>query len=136
MATAVPPGHAGGLTRLTPQRPDWSCSTISLAGAERTPELDLIAQSVDAATARLRFLRLAFGDPAGRQVGRGEIASILRGVETASRVRYDWAAPDDPPRVVAKAAFLLLMCLESALPYGGSLMILAWLVYAIDALRR
>lgn len=94
---------------------------LMLAGLERTPELDLVIQSVEGASARLRFLRLAFGAPRGRDVGEGEVASLLAGIEKTSRFAYRWAVPGDVPREEAKAAFLLLLCCESALPLGGAL---------------
>lgn len=90
-----------------------------LSGVERTPELDLVAESVEGATARIRFFRVAFGAPNGRSIGRSEILSILRGLEKTSRLAFDWAPEGEHPREQVKAAFLLIQCLESALPLGG-----------------
>jgi histidine phosphotransferase ChpT len=94
---------------------------LLLSGAERTPELDLIAQSVDGANARLRFFRIAFGAANGRVVGQREIVGLLRGLEKTSRYTYDWTPPGDHPREEVKAVFLLIQCIESALPMGGRL---------------
>lgn len=96
---------------------------LLLSGAERTPELDLIAQSVEGGMARIRFFRLAFGAPNGRTVGRNEVAAILRGIEKTSRLVFDWTPMGDHPREEVKAVFLLLQCLETALPMGGHLRI-------------
>lgn len=93
---------------------------LVLSGLPRSPELDLLSESVEGAVARLRFFRLAFGAPRGRAVGRSEVESILRGIERTSRLTYAWTASGDLPREEVKAAFLLLLCLESALPLGGS----------------
>lgn len=92
---------------------------LLLSGAQRTPELDLIAQSVEGANARLRFFRLAFGAANGRVVGQREITGLLRGLEKTSRFTYEWSPPGDHPREEVKAVFLLIQCVESALPMGG-----------------
>lgn len=93
---------------------------LLLSGLPPSPELDLLGESVEGALARLKFFRLAFGAPRGRAVGRSEVESILRGIEKTSRLAYVWTASGDLPREEVKAAFLLLLCLESALPLGGS----------------
>ena len=107
---------------------------LLLSGAERTPELDLIAESVEGANARIRSFRLAFGASRGRAAGGKEIASILRGLEKTSRLSYDWAPPADHPREEVKAVFLLMQCMESALPMGGRIRVArdgpAWIVEA------
>lgn len=94
---------------------------LLLSGAERTPETELIAESVESANARIRLFRLAFG-AAGRQpVGPSEILGTLRGLERGSRLSYDWGPTGDHPREEVKAVFLALLCLESAMPLGGSI---------------
>jgi histidine phosphotransferase ChpT len=90
-----------------------------LSGMARTPELELIAESVEGANARIRYFRLAYGAPKGRAVGEKEIAAILQGLEKTSRLSYDWAVPGDHPREEIKAVFLLMQCMEAALPMGG-----------------
>lgn len=79
-----------------------------LSGVERTPELDLVAQSVEGASARVRFFRLAFGAPNGRAVGRTEIVATLKGFEKTSRLTFDWTPPGDHPRDQVRAVFLLI----------------------------
>lgn len=107
---------------------------LLLSGAERTPEIDLIADSVEGASARIRFFRLAFGAPGGKAIGRKEILSILRGIEKNSRLVFDWSSPGDHPREQVKAIFLLLQCLETALPIGGRIRVAesggTWIVEA------
>jgi histidine phosphotransferase ChpT len=94
---------------------------LVLSGTERSPEIDLISESVESANARLRFFRLAYG-AAGRQpVGQGEVVRILSALGRGSRYTYEWAVEYDLPREEVKAAFLLLQCLETALPLGGRL---------------
>ena len=84
------------------------------------PEVALIAESVAQANARIRFFRLSFGvADAGQRIGRAEVAGILADLTRGGRLAIDWSSPPDLPRAEAKLAFLLLMCLESALPFGG-----------------
>ena len=84
------------------------------------PELTLINDSVLQANARIRFYRIAFGVSApGQQIGRAEILSILSDMIAGSRLQVEWHIPPELPRVDAKLAFLILLCLETALPYGG-----------------
>lgn len=92
---------------------------VSMAGGT-SPELALVADSVAGANARLRFFRVAFGHaPADQGIGCGEIMSIVADQYRTSRLRIDWLAVADCRRREAKAAFLALMCLETALPFGG-----------------
>ncbi|TNC51215.1 histidine phosphotransferase [Rubellimicrobium rubrum] len=92
---------------------------LALAGLETSPEMQLIAQSVESANARLRFFRLAFG-LAGRQgIGSAEVTRILAALSRTGRIVYDWSVTGDVPRDEVKAVFLLLQCLESAMPTGG-----------------
>lgn len=95
------------------------------------PELALIAESVASANARIRFFRIAFGlSSADQRIGRPEVTSVLADLTRGSRLAIDWDGPADLPRSEVKLAFLLLMCLETALPYGGEITVsatgLAW----------
>lgn len=89
-----------------------------LTRVERTPEIDVIAESVEAATACVRFFRLAFGTQGGRMVGRTEITTLLRGIEKSLRLAFDRTPAGEQPRERVKAVFLLLQCMESAIPMG------------------
>ena len=57
-----------------------------------SPEMTLIEESVANASARIRFLRIAFGMAGGQSLGQAEIRSVLDDMGRAGRVRYDWAA--------------------------------------------
>ncbi len=93
---------------------------MGLAGAPSSPELDLVRESVESANARIRFFRLAYGAaPEGAVAGRAEVVATLRAVSRAGRLSYDWEVAGDPPRAEVRAVFLLLQCLESAMPMGG-----------------
>lgn len=94
---------------------------LVISGAERSPEMDLIAESVDSANARLRFFRLAYGAAGPQPIGRAEVIRTLADLARGGRTSYDWTAPGDHPRVEVRAVFLLLQCLEAAMPLGGHL---------------
>lgn len=93
---------------------------LSMTGLGDLPEATLIRESVDAASARLRFFRVAFGmaDPEGR-LSRSEIATLLDEIYAGGRLMVLWHVPGDMDRRDARMAFLALMCMEAALPRGG-----------------
>lgn len=93
---------------------------LALTGAAAGPELALIGESVRAASARIRFFRIAFGAAApGQRIGRAEVLAVLDDLAAGGRIRHDWQGPADLARGEVKLAFLALLCLETALPFGG-----------------
>jgi histidine phosphotransferase ChpT len=102
----------------------------------KSPEVALIAQSVAHANARIRFFRLAYGAVGieARQ-NLAEVRSILSDLTQGSRLSIEWATSADLSRAGVKAAFLLIQCLESAMPYGGKIMVSEkddrWLIEAL-----
>ena len=97
---------------------------LTMSGAGEGAELALISESVDNANARIRFFRIAFGMASeGQAVGRAEVLAILTDLYRGSRLKVHWGPADDCPRREVKVAFLLLQCLESAMPYGGQIRI-------------
>lgn len=93
-------------------------------GQPQTPELQLIAQSVQNATARVKFFRIAFGKAsATQQVNMGEAYAILQDLSAGGRIAYTLEADIDPDRAGLQSAFLGALCLETALPYGGQIAI-------------
>jgi histidine phosphotransferase ChpT len=98
---------------------------LSLEGGAQRPEVALIAQSVAAANARIRFLRVAFGVAGDEQrLGRPEVLGLLRDWTDGGRLTVDWLVTGDHARRAVRRAFLALMCAESALPYGGTVSLL------------
>lgn len=84
------------------------------------PELALVAESVAHTSARLRYYRIAYGVAgAGQSLGGTEIRLILADSTAGGRLKVDWAVAGDQPRAEVKVAFLLLQCVETALPRGG-----------------
>lgn len=94
---------------------------LIMDGMARGPEMALIAESVANANARIRFFRIGFGASSPDQrIGRSEILSILADLTKGGRLAIEWNGPSDQSRREVKVAFLLLMCLETAMAYGGS----------------
>lgn len=97
---------------------------IALSHVDKSPELALITQSVSSATARIRFFRVAFGLADGGQwLARAEVISILSGMAPGGRVTFEWLVGADLPRCRVKLAFLAMLCLETALPWGGHIVV-------------
>lgn len=97
---------------------------LGLSGVADSPEMALVSESVGNATAKVRLLRLTFGDATADQVvSRGEILSILTAVSSGGRLNYNWDVAEDPPRLDVRVALLAVMCTETALPLGGDIQI-------------
>lgn len=97
---------------------------LMLEGQQPGPEIALIAESVANASARLRFFRIGFGASGDEQrLGRPEVLGLLADLTRGGRLRIDLVAPADLPRREVKLAFLLIMCLETAMAYGGTITI-------------
>lgn len=95
---------------------------VQMTGAVAGPEMDLIAQSVAQANARIRLFRLAFGAAGDGPVPLREVRDILRGMTEGTKLTIDWQ-PETATRREVKIAFLLLQCLETAMPYGGRIVV-------------
>jgi len=93
---------------------------LEMAGAAPGPELNLIAESVGNAQARIRFFRIAYGLSGDQTMGAAEIAPILDSLNAASRVKLHWAPTGALPRAEIRMAFLAFQCCDSAMPLGGT----------------
>lgn len=95
---------------------------LNMSGAPKSPEMSLISESVENATARIRLFRVAFGAaPPGQAISRNELAEVLTGLTRGGRLSIVWQAEGDVPRQEVKLAFLCILCLESAIPWGGKI---------------
>lgn len=93
---------------------------LALTAPTTGAEMTLIAESVVAANARIRFFRIAFGQAsAGQNIGVTELLSITDDLTRGSRTRIHWSGSAPIGREAAKAIFLALLCLETAMPWGG-----------------
>ncbi|MEO0391403.1 MAG: histidine phosphotransferase family protein [Pseudomonadota bacterium] len=82
-------------------------------------ELELISESVENASARIRFFRVAYGAAGMQEMGRAEISAILEDYTSGGRLSVAWGPLDAQTRQEVQLAFLTLQCLETAMPYGG-----------------
>ena len=97
---------------------------LSMSGAAASPEMSLITESVENANARIRFFRIAYGAAAaGSVLGRGEIVEILQGLSKGGRQSIQWQIAAPIERRLVKLGLLCLQCLESALPWGGRILV-------------
>lgn len=97
---------------------------LTMANGAPGAEMDLISESVVNATARLRFFRIAFGAAADHQlIPRSEVLSVLAAASPSGRHSYLWEPREDLPRTELRVAFLVIQCLETALPHGGDIQI-------------
>ena len=98
---------------------------MELAGHRGGPEMALIGQSVARAKARVQFLRVAFGAAgADSRIAGAELAGIVGDQFAGSRLTVHWPALREVARAEAKLALLLLMCVESAAPFGGEITVM------------
>ncbi len=93
---------------------------LALTAPSEGPELALIGESVTNARRRIKRFRIAFGAaPFGAVVSSGDIADLVAPGPDGRRFSVHWPVDGDLPRHEAKLVLLALMCLESALPWGG-----------------
>ena len=96
---------------------------MSLTGSgDSSAEMALIADSVQNASARIRFFRVAFGAaPAAQRFPRREVLKILSDIAAGGRISYDWRPDGDATRADVRACFLLFLCFETAMIHGGDI---------------
>lgn len=93
---------------------------LSMGGPLDSPEMSLISDSVTNASARIKFFRVAFGVASPEQVlGTPEVKAVAEGHYAEGRLSAEWQATGDVARADVQAAFLSMLCIESALPLGG-----------------
>ena len=87
------------------------------------PELDLVADSVANASAKINYFRIAFGDSAAESELRAAVVSKTIGdMFNATRLKTDIEIIGEAvPRPDTKLLLLVLLCLDAALPLGGML---------------
>lgn len=94
--------------------------TDAFSDLSDSPEMQLISQSVTAAQARIRVFRLAFGMARhSHNIDSLKTTAILRDIQIFSRLQIEADLPDNLSHAEMKMILLALMCLESAMPWGG-----------------
>lgn len=85
-----------------------------------SPEMQLIADAITNATARLNMFRVAFGGgEADRILSRPEIARVFDALSRGGRIELAWLPDGESTRAEGKRVFLAMLCVEAALPMGG-----------------
>ncbi len=85
-------------------------------------EMDLVTESVENATARIRFFRLAFGGAEdGQTVPAREVGAIAGDPQRGSRVALSWRIEGSLSRREGKLLLLLISCVESAAATGAQM---------------
>lgn len=97
---------------------------LDLTGGVQGPEMDLIADSVGNAGARIRFFRVAYGAAGEQIMGRPEVVSVLEDLNRGGRLNVMWGPLEGQSRGEVRLAFLALQCVETAMPYGGDVRIM------------
>lgn len=96
--------------------------TLSGGNTAAGPEMALIQDSCDNASARIRFFRIAFGAAGeGQALAASEIRATFEALTRTGRITADWQIADRVPRHEVQLAFLAYLCAESALPLGGTI---------------
>jgi histidine phosphotransferase ChpT len=98
---------------------------LEMTGTAPGPEFQLISDSAQGASAKLRFFRIAFGAPGEQMVPGSDITTTLKEMAHEGRVSYVWRPEGAQPRSDVKLAFLSILCLEAALPRGGEIEVAA-----------
>ncbi|WP_273503013.1 histidine phosphotransferase family protein [Paracoccus sphaerophysae] len=93
-------------------------------GISKSPELALITESVRAARARVRFFRTAFGHASPDQrVAVSEIGQLMADFTAGGRLTVELDGSGDVSRPEARMILLALMCMDSAMPWGGRVLV-------------
>jgi len=96
---------------------------LGMTGAANSPELSLIQESVDNASVRIRFFRLAFGAASQEAVAAKEVRKILHDYSATGKLTITYLPDEDVTRADVRCVFLAQQCVESAMPYGGEISI-------------
>jgi histidine phosphotransferase ChpT len=95
---------------------------LNMSGASPVgPEMQLICDSVKSVSARIRFFRIAFDAASDDPVVRNDVTSILTEMFDGGRLAVQWGPVDIQTRKAVRCAFLTILCLETAMPFGGQI---------------
>ena len=88
---------------------------LELTGLGDTPEVTLLSDSVNSATARIEFFRIAYGPANPETMFSAPIAQKTLAKNFAERkISIRWTPVSDCPRPIAKLMFLLIQATETA----------------------
>lgn len=98
---------------------------LELSGQTQTIEMDLISQSVNAANARLKYLRIAFGSTGNQdEICTTDVTHLLHQVYNQSRIKLNCNLAGNTTQKQAKMICLFTLCLENLLPGGGDIAVI------------
>ncbi|WP_312529390.1 histidine phosphotransferase family protein [Paracoccus sp. (in: a-proteobacteria)] len=93
-------------------------------GIQRSSEVQLISDSVSSARDRITLFRMAFGHTvADQRISCNELGTHLKSFDRNGRLRIRFEATGDMPRTEGRMILLALMCFETAMPWGGRVLI-------------
>ncbi|MFO6463173.1 histidine phosphotransferase family protein [Jannaschia sp. KMU-145] len=113
---------------------------LEMSGAAGGDEIGLIRSALDAAVARIRFFRLAFGAaaPSAKPISAREMREIVGAMYAQTRTTVLWRDEAERSRDEMRLACLALNCIEVATPWGGKVEVIrneaAWVLH-VDAER-
>ena len=91
---------------------------------ETSPELDLVEEAVKVAQARIRLFRLAFGAANAEQsISAGEFTQALDALSANGRISVQTDSPAAMPRFAARRLALAALCAETAMAWGGDILV-------------
>ena len=96
---------------------------LETIGKSWGPELDLVADSVANASAKINYFRIAFGDAAmDSELRSVVVGKTIADMFNSTRLKTEFAVPSEAvPRPDTKLLLLVLLCLDASLPLGGIL---------------
>ncbi|WP_157888260.1 histidine phosphotransferase family protein [Neptunicoccus sediminis] len=95
---------------------------LELSGVADCPEAVLLADSVNCATARMAFIRVAYGFANSQtKMAPSQAQQLLSANFAERKIAIQWRISQDTAKPLTKLLFLLIQCCESALPYGGEI---------------
>lgn len=107
-------GNGVELLQFSPDFAPWANS----------PEMQLISESIEAARLRINWFRVAFGQaPVDQRYGADAMVELLSAADRHGRIRIRYDAEGDLTRSDARLILLAMMCLETAMPWGGRVLI-------------
>lgn len=95
---------------------------LETTGSTVGPELDLVSDSAALANAKLNMFRVAFGDvQISSEIKTSMVRQMITSMYQNSRLKVSFDVTEPGlPRGEVKLALLLLLCIESSLPMGGT----------------
>jgi len=95
---------------------------LETTGMADTPETILLSESIQAASARLEFFRIAYGPADANVMVSPTLAQkTLSNNYSSTKNDPQWSITQDLPRPMVKLLFLIIQSSVTAMPYGGEI---------------